>query len=109
MNAAEVAKWASGKGFQEFAPALLQHQIRFSIPAGFIQSCLTKPLNDSGAILPMLGEPQLREIGFGLVGPRMQFQKELREIQRGVSALPCIVMGLSEPIWMVPGTYEAEE
>merc|ERR1712166_1631188 len=63
-NPTEVAKWASEKGFQEFAPALLQHQI-------------------SGAILPMLGEPQLREIGFGLVGPRMQFQKELQEIQRG--------------------------
>ena len=80
-----------------------------------------KPLNDSGAILPMLGEPQLREIGFGLVGPRMQFQKELQEIQRGVSALPCFVMGLlsryvwyqarmkqrNEVLWEVPQTIQS--
>jgi len=61
---AEVAKWATSKGFEDFAPALLKHQI-------------------SGDVLPILGEQQLREIGFSLVGPRMLFQTELRDIQRG--------------------------
>jgi len=61
----DVAKWACAKGFEEFSGALVEHKI-------------------SGDILPLLGESQLREMGFCLVGPRLLFQQALTEIKKGL-------------------------
>ena len=83
---AEVAKWATSKGFGEFAPALLKHAIRCMPRCHNAAACFLQ-CAASGDVLPILGEQQLREIGFGLVGPRMMFQRELVEVQRGVIAL----------------------
>jgi len=60
----DVAKWAGAKGFEEYAGPIMEHKI-------------------SGKILPLLDEKQLKEMGFALVGPRLKFQKALREIQKG--------------------------
>merc|ERR1712070_1131558 len=61
----DVAQWACQSGFIEHSDALLKHQI-------------------DGEILPMLGESALREIGFTKVGTRLEFQKAITEIKRGV-------------------------
>jgi len=41
-------------------------------------------ISGSGTILPLLGESQLREMGFSLVGPRLLFGKALRKVQKGL-------------------------
>ena len=60
----EVAGWAAKEGFGFYAGALQKHAI-------------------SGKVLPVLTDANLREIGFELVGPRIEFQQALKHIQRG--------------------------
>ena len=60
----EVCAWAANEGFAEFTPALRTHRI-------------------NGAVLPLLSDTQLKEVGFNMVGPRLLFQNALRNIQRG--------------------------
>eukprot|EP00656_Telonema_subtile_P058069 TRINITY_DN9715_c0_g1_i2.p1 TRINITY_DN9715_c0_g1~~TRINITY_DN9715_c0_g1_i2.p1 ORF type:complete len:235 (+),score=49.81 TRINITY_DN9715_c0_g1_i2:36-740(+) len=59
----DVVAWAISKGFEPYSSKLANHQI-------------------DGKILPLLGEAQLREMGFDLIGPRIAFLNALKGIQK---------------------------